>query len=91
MATTTTEAATTTTEEVVVVPVVNGGAIYEQSCARCHSSDGTGGIGPNIQGIGDPGFVANIVTNGRRGMPSFGNSLSGAEIDAVAAWVTGNL
>ena len=91
MATTTTEATTTTTEAVTTVPVIDGGAIYEQNCARCHSSDGSGGRGPNIQGVTDTASVVNIVTSGRLGMPSFNNSLSGPEIDAVAAWVTANL
>lgn len=67
---------------------VNGQAIYESNCSRCHASDGTGGRGPSLVGIadkrdGDTSGAIDLVTNGGRQMPSFGGSLSEAEVIAV--------
>ena len=99
--TTTTEAPETTTteaaaeeepaEEVVDGAVaIDGGEIYQSSCSRCHGNEGQGGRGPNIQGIGDRNPIEDgitVVTNGLGSMPSFGNSLSTDEIQAVVDFV----
>ena len=77
--------------------------IYEQSCARCHQSDGTGtpGVAPPIAGnpaAGDVDHVVIVVTDGLGGveimgvsydrdMPSFANRLSAEEIDLVSDYV----
>ena len=80
--TTTTEAPETTTTEAPVV-AVDGAALYESNCSRCHQSDGSGARGPNIQGRTATAPIETIVVNGRGGMPSFPN-LSGAEVSAIA-------
>ncbi len=37
----------------IAVPVVDGSAVYTQYlCNTCHSTDGTAGVGPTMQGIG---------------------------------------
>ena len=102
-ATTTTEAAeeeeaeapetTTTTEAEEEVPAVtiDGQAIYEANCTRCHGAEGQGGRGPSLQGIAaeQPDQSAGIaqVVNGGGGMPAFGNSLSAEEIQATIDYV----
>ncbi len=81
----------------------SGADVYQQSCARCHQSDGTGVAGTfpplaNNPDVVDPAYVADVVTNGLEGkeimgvgydsaMPSFANRLSPEEIDAVAGYV----
>ena len=99
--TTTTEAPETTTTEAEAeeepaeevedgAVAIDGEAIYQSSCSRCHGNEGQGGRGPNIQGIGDREPIEDgitIVTNGRGSMPSFGNSLSTDEIQAVVDFV----
>ncbi len=66
---------------------VDGMAIYEANCARCHGSDGTGGRGPSliehIANHPDKASDIGIVTIGGENMPSFGDKLSEAEIVAV--------
>ena len=69
-----------------------GEEIFAANCTRCHADDGSG-----VQGLGRPLFgVASeagrdqhtdSVTNGRGGMPAFGDSLSEEEIDQVVGFV----
>ena len=69
-----------------------GAALFAANCARCHGSDGGGGLGPQLSG----GAVAKdlteseevgVVTKGRSGgMPAFGGDLSPAEIKQVVAY-----
>jgi mono/diheme cytochrome c family protein len=68
-----------------------GAALFATNCARCHGADGGGGLGPQLS----DGKVANdlteaeeirVVTNGRSGMPSFGDALSPEEIQQVVAY-----
>jgi len=67
----------------------SGPALFAANCARCHGSDGGGGIGPQLAGgaaVDDfPSAEAEVkvVTNGRGGMPAFGDQLSAAEIARV--------
>jgi mono/diheme cytochrome c family protein len=67
-------------------------ASYEQHCGTCHGLRGEGQLGPQIGG----GAVADafpdiddqiaVITEGRGGMPPFGQSLSDAEIRAIAEY-----
>jgi sulfite dehydrogenase len=69
----------------------DGQALFGDSCGGCHtlSDAGTSGIaGPALDGASlDAETVAGIVRSGRGGMPAFGDTLSAADIDAVAAYV----
>jgi mono/diheme cytochrome c family protein len=70
-----------------------GEAVYRQQCATCHGADG--------QGVGDvpaltdqrlaelgPEGIATIVVDGTGTMTGFGNRLTPAQVDAVAAHLT---
>jgi len=68
-----------------------GAAVFASNCARCHGSDGGGGLGPQLS----DGKVAKdlteaeeirVVTNGRSGMPSFGDALTPEQIQQVVAY-----
>lgn len=78
----------TPTTQVEAAGGIDGGAIYGQSCAGCHGGDGSGGIGPRLAGTmvakyPDPADQIAVVTDGRRGMPSFESRLSTEEIAAI--------
>jgi mono/diheme cytochrome c family protein len=67
---------------------VDGAALFGDSCAGCHGGDGSGGIGPRLAGtvvakFPDPADQIAVVTNGRGGMPAFGDRLSDEEIAAI--------
>ena len=68
---------------------VDGAAIFGQRCAGCHGGDGSGGIGPRlaagrvVANFPDPQDQIVVVTDGRGGMPAFGERLDPAEIAAV--------
>lgn len=69
-----------------------GEEIFAANCTRCHADDGSG-----VQGLGRPLFGiaseagrdrhTDSVTNGRGGMPAFGDRLSEDEIDQVVGFV----
>ncbi len=69
----------------------DGEAVFAETCGGCHTLEAagtTGAIGPNLDDAGvDAEQVAEIVTNGSGGMPSFEGDLDSAEIDAVAEFV----
>jgi cytochrome c oxidase cbb3-type subunit 3 len=70
-----------------------GKELYASHCAACHSAEGKGGIGPDLT---RPDFkfgrtkeaVSESIRNGRPGgMPAFGNQLSAADAENLAAFV----
>jgi mono/diheme cytochrome c family protein len=69
-----------------------GAELYSANCARCHGSDGGGGIGPQLsdgQVVDEfPDVVdeIDVVTDGRGSMPAFGDRLSSTEIDDVVEY-----
>jgi mono/diheme cytochrome c family protein len=70
---------------------IDGAAVYGDRCAGCHGGDGSGGIGPRLAGrmverFPDPAQQVDVVTNGRGGMPAFGNRLGAEEIGAVVEY-----
>ncbi len=67
----------------------DGAQVFATQCAGCHKADGSGGVGPDLRGEDDRAEIEERVRNGGGGMPAFGESLSDAEISAVAAHVTG--
>lgn len=69
-----------------------GQAVYEMSCAGCHGADGMGvaGRGRPLIGIANQGDRAThiaSITDGKGGMPAFGERLSEEEIDQAASYV----
>jgi mono/diheme cytochrome c family protein len=79
-------------EAVAAAGGVDGAAIFGRSCAGCHGGDGSGGIGPRLAGgrvvadFPDPQDQIAVVTNGRGGMPAFGERLGPEEIAAVVEY-----
>jgi len=69
-----------------------GRIVYENSCTGCHADDGTGveGRGRPLIGIANQGDRARhiaSVTDGRGGMPAFGERLSSEEIEQAVSYV----
>jgi mono/diheme cytochrome c family protein len=73
-------------------PSSPGAALFAANCARCHGSDGSGGLGPQlsdgkvVKAFPDPADEVQFVTRGQDGMPAFGNSLSPTEIEQVVQY-----
>jgi cytochrome c553 len=72
-----------------------GSSVWAQAgCGGCHTlaaAGSTGTAGPNLDYLRpSAGAVAAQVTYGGGGMPSFGSSLSSAQIQMLAAWVAGS-
>jgi mono/diheme cytochrome c family protein len=70
----------------------DGKQVFTSSCGGCHTlaDAGTSGAsGPNLDDAApDAATVKAYVRGGGGGMPAFGDDLSNAEIDAVAAYVS---
>jgi mono/diheme cytochrome c family protein len=52
----------------------NGATVYADNCAECHAADGSGGIGPSLQGEASEeggGEVVEVVLYGEDSMPAF--------------------
>lgn len=74
--------------------VAVGSEVYQQHCATCHGPNGEGvsapALGhPMLLATATDGFLQYAITEGRDGtpMPSFKDSLSNKEIDAVTAFL----
>ncbi len=72
---------------------VSGAAVFASAgCSGCHTlkaAHATGGVGPNLDQVQPSATqVSQIVQSGGGGMPSFSGKLSGAEIAAVASYVS---
>ena len=86
-----------TPEEVPVTgpdAIAAGKKTYQKFCSTCHGSKGEGGIGPNFvdQYWMHGGSMADIIATIEEGVPTKGmiswkNQLSGAEIKQVAAFI----
>jgi mono/diheme cytochrome c family protein len=69
-----------------------GRDVWGAKCDNCHGADGGGGTGPKlddgrvVERYPDPEDQAQVIRNGRNGMPSFAGQLSDAEIDAVVRY-----
>lgn len=81
----------------VPVSSPDGAALYSTNCASCHGADGGGGVGPALGGgavveaYPDEADQIAVVTDGRNGMPGFGNDLADEEIQAVVAYTRDEL
>jgi mono/diheme cytochrome c family protein len=69
-----------------------GAQVYADRCAGCHGADGGGGAGPPladgavVEAFPDEADQIVVVTDGRGGMPAFGDQLSTEEIAAVVTY-----
>ena len=79
------------TKQAVAATAASGKDIFTSSCGGCHTladAGTSGATGPNLDDAApDAATVKAIVRGGGGGMPAFGDKLSNAEIDAVAAYV----
>ena len=72
--------------------LATGREVWTGRCSRCHGGDGGGGAGPKLndgrllRDFPDPAEQAEVIRKGRKGMPSFGDKLSDAEIQAVVRY-----
>jgi cbb3-type cytochrome c oxidase subunit III len=70
----------------------DGKSVFTANCAGCHTladADTTGTVGPNLDQSQPPkALVVDRVTNGAGAMPPFKGTLSNAEIQAVADYVS---
>jgi mono/diheme cytochrome c family protein len=65
-----------------------GGQLFQANCASCHGAHGEGGIGPQLAGAVTRDFPNEsdqiaLVMKGRGSMPSFGHTLTPAQIRQV--------
>lgn len=69
-----------------------GQEIFAQVCARCHSADLSGGVGPSL-GPGSNAaaqsdeFLVTTITEGRGRMPSFQETLTAEQIERVVGYL----
>ncbi|WP_372013806.1 PQQ-dependent sugar dehydrogenase [Pseudoxanthomonas sp. 10H] len=77
------------------VDAADGAALFRDNCAACHGAGRQGtGLGPPLSPRdyrygGTRGDLARIIRNGipSQGMPAFGDTLSAAQIEAIAAFL----
>jgi menaquinol-cytochrome c reductase cytochrome b/c subunit len=73
--------------------LLTGAEIFaEAGCLTCHTYGGEGaqGPGPELTDVGtrlQADAIAQVVTNGRGGMPAFGDALNEEQIGSVAAFL----
>ena len=79
------------TPQQVEATAASGQEVFTSSCGGCHTladAGTSGATGPNLdEAAPDAATVKAYVRGGGGGMPAFGDQLSNAEIDAVAAYV----
>jgi mono/diheme cytochrome c family protein len=72
---------------------ISGSAVFASAgCSGCHTlkaAGASGGVGPNLDQLKpSTAEVSQIVSSGGGAMPSFSSKLSGAQIAAVASYVS---
>ncbi|WP_445678012.1 c-type cytochrome [Psychrobacillus sp. FSL K6-1415] len=81
----------TKVETEVTVSVDTGLTSYKNSCIACHGDQGANGHnGPNLQNstvAENKEEVIDRIINGKGAMPSFKDTLTAEEIDAIAEYV----
>jgi cytochrome c551 len=81
---------TNTSGGTVAVDAAAAETVYKANCVSCHAVDLAGGVGPNLQKVGNQLTIQEITTrinNGGGGMPAFKGQLSNAEIANLAGWL----
>lgn len=65
----------------------DGKKIFKSKCAMCHKVDKKK-FGPAVKDMNsDNAVLKEVVTNGRKSMPSFAKKLSAEQIDAVVGYL----
>jgi mono/diheme cytochrome c family protein len=73
-----------------VVTRADAAFLYERHCGTCHGLEGQGNIGPQLadgtvlEAYPEVNDQIAVITDGRNDMPPFGDSLTDAEIRAIA-------
>ena len=79
------------TPQQTAATAADGKTVFTANCGSCHTladAGTSGAVGPNLDDAKpDAATVKAYVRGGGGGMPAFGDTLSTAEIDAVAAYV----
>jgi mono/diheme cytochrome c family protein len=79
------------TPQQAAATAADGKTVFTDSCGGCHTlgdAGTSGATGPNLDDAQpDAATVKAYVRGGGGAMPAFGDELSNAEIDAVAAYV----
>jgi mono/diheme cytochrome c family protein len=90
--TTTTTTTTSSSSSTAGVSLKEGMSVFNSTCATCHTlaaAGSTGTVGPNLDQLKpSDALVVHQVTDGGGGMPAFGSSLSKAQIQSVALFVS---
>ena len=71
----------------------NGAKLYRAACVPCHGETGEGGHGGGptlINGLTSD-MIVSVTSTGRNNMPSFGGTLTPADINDVAAYIREDL
>jgi cytochrome c6 len=81
-------------------PKVDAGALFEQACARCHGSDGSGGLpsvpnGPRPIDLTSEEWqrsrsdeeIVSAVRDGRGAMPPFADMLTAEQVEALRSYI----
>lgn len=80
---------TTTQEKTTETTKVDAQAVTKQKCISCHGNDLSGAVGPDLTKIGatlSEDQIKDVLKNGKGSMPA--GLVSGAELDAVAKWLS---
>ncbi|WP_397539890.1 cytochrome c551 [Rummeliibacillus pycnus] len=91
---TTTNETTTTKDQTANTPTtettkVDAEAVAKQKCISCHGNNLEGSVGPDLRKIGSTlseSQIKDVLKNGKGNMPA--GLVSGAELDAVAKWLS---
>ncbi len=79
----------TTAAPTTQAPAIDAATSYLRRCGGCHGAEGTAQGAQTLAGVGSlpESYVLEKVMTGGGGMPSFGELLEQAEIDAIVAYV----
>ncbi|MGG0655152.1 cytochrome c551 [Rummeliibacillus pycnus] len=85
----TTDNTATTEKKTTETTKVDAEAITKQKCISCHGNDLSGAVGPDLRKIGatlSEDQIKDVLKNGKGSMPA--GLVSGADLDAVAKWLS---
>jgi mono/diheme cytochrome c family protein len=91
VATPTDTATPTGSETSPAAGAADAAVVYADNCAGCHGPDGSGGSARAIAGEDNVDRIREQVREGGDGMPSFSDTLTADQIDALAQYVAAGL